>query len=122
LFAGMALCGLPLNPVNLIVTPLVFGIGVDYGVYVVARAQDCGDIAVALRLAGRALFVTALTTAAGFGFLALSRYPFLAGLGLLTGIGLLLCVALAVVLLPALLTITGAAQFRHAEGESVRRL
>ena len=105
LFAGMAATGIPLDPVNLIATPILFGIGVDYGIYVAARARECGNVPRALRLAGRGLVVSAMTTIAGFGFLALSRYPFLAVLGLLTAIGLFLCLLLSVVLLPALLTV-----------------
>jgi len=103
LFALMAVAGIAIDPVNLVVTPLLFGIGVDYGVYVGTRARDCGSAERALTLSGRALVVTALTTVAGFGFLGLSRYPFLASLGLLAGIGLLLSLVLAVVVLPALL-------------------
>lgn len=102
-FAGMWATGTALDPVNLIVTPLIFGIGVDYGVYIVARARERGSVPEAVCYAGRAVVVTALTTIAGFGFLGLSRYPALATMGLLAGFGLLLCLALSILLLPALL-------------------
>jgi uncharacterized protein len=105
LFAGMWAMGIALDPVNLIVTPLIFGIGVDYGVYIVARAQEQGGGAAALRYTGRAVAVTALTTIAGFGFLGLSRFPALATMGLLAGVGLFLCLLLSISLLPALLTL-----------------
>lgn len=107
LFALMAVTGVALDPVNLIVTPLVFGIGVDYGVYVTARARECGGAPLALTRAGRALVVSTLTTVAGFGFLGLSRYPFLASMGILAGIGLCLCLLVSVVVLPALLVVLG---------------
>ena len=103
LFAGMWATGIALDPVNLIVTPLIFGIGVDYGVYIVARAREQGSVPAALRSAGRAVVVTALTTIAGFGFLSLSRYPPLASMGVLAAVGLFLCLVLSIVLLPALL-------------------
>jgi uncharacterized protein len=105
LFAGMAAAGVALDPVNLIVTPLIFGIGVDYGVYIVARARECGSIGEALRCAGRAVVVTALTTITGFGFLGLSRFPALSTMGLLAAAGLFLCLVLSIVLLPALLAL-----------------
>jgi len=105
LFAAMWAAGMALDPVNLIVTPLIFGIGVDYGVYIVARAREQGSVPAALRSAGRAVVVTALTTIAGFGFLGLSRYPPLASMGLLAGAGLCLCLVLSIVLLPALLKV-----------------
>lgn len=112
-FAGMAVAGVALDPVNLIVTPLIFGVGIDYGLYVALRARECGgDVPLALRLCGRALIATALTTIAGFGFLALSRYPVLANMGLLAGIGLFVSVALAVLLVPALLALLGGSRSR----------
>ncbi|MBI4518631.1 MAG: MMPL family transporter [Deltaproteobacteria bacterium] len=103
-FAVMAAAGMALDPVNLIVVPLIFGIGVDYGVYLVACSREQASIAAAVRVAGRAVATTALTTIAGFGFLGLSRYPPLSALGLLAGGGLLLCVLLSIILLPALMT------------------
>jgi predicted RND superfamily exporter protein len=103
LFAAMWAAEIALDPVNLIVTPLIFGIGVDYGVYIVARARERGSVSEAIGYAGRAVVVTALTTIAGFGFLGLSRYPALATMGLLAGVGLFLCLVSSIILLPALL-------------------
>ncbi|MFI5366867.1 MAG: MMPL family transporter, partial [Candidatus Binatia bacterium] len=105
LFAAMSAIGIALDPVNLIVTPLIFGIGVDYGVYIVARAREHGGVVDAIRYAGRAVVMTALTTITGFGFLGMSRFPPLSTMGTLAGAGLFLCVALSITLLPALLTI-----------------
>ena len=105
LFAAMWATGVALDPVNLIVTPLIFGIGVDYGVYIVARARERGGVVDAIRYAGRAVVMTALTTITGFGFLGMSRFPPLSTMGTLAGAGLFLCVALSITLLPALLTI-----------------
>jgi predicted RND superfamily exporter protein len=105
LFAGMWITGIALDPVNLIVTPLLFGVGVDYGVYLVARARERGAVHEAVRYAGKAVVVTACTTITGFGFLGLSRFPALSTMGLLAGVGLFLCLALSILLLPALLTL-----------------
>jgi uncharacterized protein len=105
LFALMEVTGIALDPVNLVVTPLIFGIGVDYGVYIAARARERSGVPEAIRYAGRAVVVTSLTTISGFGFLALSRYPPLASMGLLTAVGLFLCLVLSIMLLPALLSL-----------------
>lgn len=109
LFAAMWATGIPLDPINLVVTPLLFGLGVDYGVYLVARARERGGIAEALRLSGRAVVVTALATITGFGFLGLSRFPALSTMGRLAALGLFLCLLLSVILLPALLALVGRA-------------
>lgn len=128
LFACMHAAGIALDPVNLIVTPLLFGLGVDYGVYIVARAREQGAVPQAIRSAGRAVVVTALTTIAGFGFLGLSRFPALSTMGYLAGFGLFLCLALSIILLPALLSLLSrewtdrAPELLVAEGEGTRQV
>lgn len=103
LFAGMWLAGVPLDPVNLVVPPLILGLGVDDGVYVASAVRQCGEIGAAVRATGRAMTMTSLTTITGFGFLAFSDYPPLAGLGSLAAAGLALSLAATILLLPALL-------------------
>ena len=106
LFAAMAAAGIAIDPVNLIVTPLIFGIGVDYGVYIVARAREQGGVPQAICAAGRAVVVTALTAITGFGFLGLSHFPPLGTMGVLAASGLFLCLMLSIILLPALLSLS----------------
>ncbi len=102
-FGIMGALGLPVDPINLIVTPLLIGIGVDNGVYVVSATREHGSVAAALRIVGRPITIAALTTIAGFGCLAFATYPPLAALGALMTFGLLLCLAATITVLPALL-------------------
>ena len=102
-FAVMWLGGMAIDPINLVVAPLLLGIGVDNGAYVVSAARELGGVGAALRSCGRAICLTSFTTIAGFGFLGLSTYPPLAALGTLMGLGLLLALAATIVILPALL-------------------
>ena len=113
LFTGMWLAGVPVDPINLIVPPLLVGIGVDNGVYLIAAVRERGGLGPAVRVVGRAIAITSLTTIAGFGFLAFSTYPPLATMGRLMAIGLSLCLAGTFLLLPALLPARrdGAARF-----------
>ena len=104
----LALVGLTavgIDPVTLIVVPLILGIGVDNCVYVAARYQQGESPEAAVRHGGRALVISALTTMAGFGFLGLSHYPALARMGLFTAVSLFLCLAASVSVLPALLCV-----------------
>lgn len=103
LFAAMRLAGVPIDPVNLIVPPLIVGIGVDAGVYLAAAARQRGSIAAGMAWMGRAMAISSLTAIAGFGFLALSAYPPLAMLGRLMAIALSLSLAATIFLVPALL-------------------
>jgi predicted RND superfamily exporter protein len=102
LLAGMGWTGIPLDPVNLIVPTLVLGLGVDFGAFLVTSARERGGMPAAIRSTGRALLVTAFTTIAGFGFLGLSRYPALSGMGILAAAGLLLALVASILLVPAL--------------------
>jgi len=101
--ALLAVTGIGIDPVTLIVVPLILGIGVDNCVYVAARYQQGEAPDEAVRHGGRALVISALTTMVGFGFLGLSHYPALARMGLFTAVSLFLCLAASVSLLPALL-------------------
>jgi predicted exporter len=112
LFALMWALGMPIDPINLIVTPLLLGIGVDNGAYVVSAARAHGDIGTAVRVTGRAISLTTFTTVAGFGFLAFSTYPPLASMGLLMAVGLILSLVTTVVVLPALFTAEATAAHR----------
>lgn len=115
LLALMRAADIGIGPVNVIVVPLVLGIGVDHCVYVAERVQRGDSPARAVRHVGRALAVSALTTIAGFGFLALSEYPALAAMGELTAASLLGCLVAAVTLLPATLAV-GAANEDTVDG------
>jgi predicted RND superfamily exporter protein len=101
--AFMDLSGAGIGPVNLIVVPLVLGIGVDHCVYIAERWQEGGDVGEAVRCGGRGVLVSGLTTTAGFGVLGLSGYPALAGMGMLAAASLGLCLIAAFTLFPALL-------------------
>jgi predicted RND superfamily exporter protein len=105
IFTVMAAAGIALDPVNLIVLPLVIGIGVDDAVYLYAGMRNGVAVDEAMRESGRALVMTSYTEVVGFGCLALSRSPALATMGLLAAIGLLLCLAATLVVLPAALAL-----------------
>jgi predicted RND superfamily exporter protein len=101
----MSIFGVALDPVNVVIVALVLGLGVDYGVFAAAAERERGGWPQGLRHCGRALVLTWLTTVVGFGFLAPSRFPALAGLGQLATVGLSLCLVVATTFVPALLTV-----------------
>ena len=103
--ALLELTGVGIDPVTLIVVPLILGIGVDNCVYVAERYQQGETPGEAVQHGGRALVISALTTMAGFGFLGLSHYPALAHMGLFTAVSLFFCLAASVSVLPALLAV-----------------
>jgi hopanoid biosynthesis associated RND transporter like protein HpnN len=101
----MGLCGVSLNPANMIALPLIVGVGIDNGVHVLHdyRSRPPG---VAYRLGaatGRGVLVAGLTTVLGFGTLIAARHAGMASLGLALTLGVAFCMLAALVWLPAVL-------------------
>ncbi|HBP19488.1 MAG TPA: hypothetical protein DEA08_17075 [Planctomycetes bacterium] len=90
----LALCGIELNPANLVALPLLLGVGIDTAVHVVHRAREVGPRApLAGTSLGRALFYSGLTSVASFGSLYLADHPGTASIGSTITLGIFCCVA-----------------------------
>ena len=101
----MAAAGVSFNFANVIVLPLLFGIGVDSGVHLVHRAKIklAGDELLMGTTTARAVFYSAITTIVSFGTLAFSSHRGVASLGVLLTVGMLLTVVCNLVVLPSLI-------------------
>jgi hopanoid biosynthesis associated RND transporter like protein HpnN len=101
----MGLCGLPLNPANMIAFPLILGVGAVYGVHVVHDylVQRTAARYTLSFIIGRAILVMALTNMISFGTLMTSGHRGLAGLGFILTLGVSCCMLTALVFLPAML-------------------
>ncbi|MBC6496718.1 MAG: MMPL family transporter [Alphaproteobacteria bacterium GM7ARS4] len=97
---------LPLNFANIIALPLLFSLGVSYGIYLLSRERTAASVkAMMLSSTPRAILYSALTTVAGFGSLALSPHRGTASMGLMLLIALLSVLITSLIFLPALLQI-----------------
>lgn len=96
------LTGIGFNFANIIVLPLLFGIGVDSAIHLAHRLKRHPERRVFETSTGRAVLFSALTTMAGFGSLALSQHPGTASMGLLLLIGVAVFAASTLLLIPAL--------------------
>lgn len=103
----MGLCGLPLNPANMIAFPLILGVGVDNGVHVLHDflSQRRRGTYTLSYTTGRGIMVAALTTILGFGTLMISHHRGLFGLGFILTLGVTCCMLTALVFLPAVLRV-----------------
>jgi len=105
----MSVFGIAFNFVNVVVVPLLLGIGVDSGIHLVHRAEVLarqpggGDLLGSTT--ARAVFSSALTTTVSFGTLALSSHQGVSSLGMVLAIGMTLTVISNLVVLPALLSL-----------------
>ncbi len=85
LMGFMSFLGIHFNYVNILVVPIIIGLGVDNGIHLTERFFESGCSAKTIIAdTGRALIVTALTSCAGFGSLAISGYTGIASMGRLT--------------------------------------
>jgi hypothetical protein len=102
--AATVIFDLPFNFANVIVLPLVFGLGVAGGLHVVLRAGQAGADRLLETSTPRAVLFSALTTVGSFGALALSSHRGTASMGLLLTIAIGLTMLSTLVVLPVLLS------------------
>ncbi len=109
MLAGMRVLKIPFNFINITISPLLIGFGVDNGVYLLVRyAEERGiDPVGAVERSGRttaaAVVMTSLTTLAVFGSLILARTPGLRVLGICALLGIAFALLFSLLFLPALL-------------------
>jgi uncharacterized protein len=114
----MALWQVPLNVGNLLFLPLVMGIGIDNGIYVVHRfwtARDSAEHPLPLdRSTGQAITLASLTTMVGFGSLMISSHRGINSLGLLVALGVGSVLLASLTVLPSLLAVLAARAGKRA--------
>ena len=102
--AAMVAAELSFNHANVIVLPLLFGLGVANGIHLLARERREGAAAPAIRSSTpRAVLFSALTTAASFASLGISHHPGTASMGILLTIALVSLLVCSLTVLPGLM-------------------
>jgi predicted RND superfamily exporter protein len=103
MMGALWLIDMPFNYANIIALPLVMGLAVDYGVWFAHRAHELDGLPAwtVARQASRAILLAAGTTLAGLGAITLASYRGVATMGVSITIGLLCCVAAALLVAPA---------------------
>lgn len=108
----MALFDLSFNAANLLFLPLIVGIGIDNGIYVVHRAREEGSGTAAPSWlpssTARAITLSSLTTLVGFGSLMISSHQGIRSLGLIVAFGMASVLVASLITLPGLLALLGA--------------
>jgi len=113
LFGLLGWLDVPLNAANMIVLPLILGIGIDAGVHVVHDyCAQRGRYRISASTAS-AVVVNTVTNMAGFGSLMIASHRGLQSLGRVLTLGLTTCLFTALVMLPAILGLMS--RRRHAE-------
>ncbi len=103
--AASVVLNLPFNFANVIVLPLLLGLGVASAIHLVLRRRAEGDGgAVMATSTPRAVLFSSLTTVAAFGSLMLSRHPGMVSMGQLLAISIAFTLLSTLIVLPALMT------------------
>lgn len=101
----MGLFHVPLNPANIMILPLVIGIGVTNGIHILNRFAEEQTPGILSRSTGKAVFVSGLTAIAGFGSLILAKDRGIHSLGIVMAAGVTSCMVAALAFLPTLLNV-----------------
>lgn len=115
MFGLMGLLGVPLNPANMIVLPLIFGIGIDEGVHII---HDYRGQPGAYRMSNStavSVLLSSLQEIVGFGSLMISEHQGLQSLGRVLTLGMTCSMFTSLIMLPALLTWMGRRRQRDLE-------
>jgi predicted RND superfamily exporter protein len=100
---------LTLTPQVVLIAPILIALGVAYGLYIANRYSDESQIEdrqerikVAVKTTGKAIFLSALTTAIGFASLLTVQMIPLQVLGFGLSIGIMICYAITMLTVPSL--------------------
>uniref|UniRef100_UPI00055AFA13 MMPL family transporter n=1 Tax=Methylobacter sp. BBA5.1 TaxID=1495064 RepID=UPI00055AFA13 len=92
----------PFNFANIIIIPLLFGLGVDGGIYIMYRLRNPAEEASVLRTStARGVVFSGLTTLCSLVSMAFTPHLGLASMGQLLAIGLILTIVCTLIILPA---------------------
>lgn len=102
--AFSVLAGLPLNMANVVVIPLIFGLGVDNGIHIVKRYHQVANVEELVHSSTpKAVFLSNLTTLGTFCALSFSTHQGIYSIGVLLTVALVSLMLLTLISLPALL-------------------
>lgn len=99
----MAWAGLEFNPANIVTLPLVIGIGVAFGVYVIDRFDEDKGLSLFDSSTGKAITLSALTTVISFSSMMAGEYRGMVSIGQVMVLGISLCFFFALFVLPQVL-------------------
>jgi hopanoid biosynthesis associated RND transporter like protein HpnN len=103
--AAAVLVDIPFNFANIIIVPLLLGIGVDSSIHVIHRIRELREINIHIleTSTARAVLFSSLTTILSFGTLSFMHHAGTAGMGKLLTLSVILMILCTLIILPAYL-------------------
>ncbi len=106
-FGIMKLWGMKINPANIVVLPLMFGIGIDSGVHMIYRwrMDKTGSPPGLTQGTGKGIVLVNLATLLGFGGMMLARHRGMQSLGFVLTLGMAMTLLACLTVMPAWLSL-----------------
>ncbi len=102
---AMVWFGLEFNPANIVTMPLIIGIDVAFGVYIVDRYREDGKLSIFAGSTGKAIIMSSLTSLFGFLSLLVSTFTGMYSIGVLMSLGIAIGLVTAIFFLPQILVL-----------------
>ena len=115
---AMVWFGIEFNPANIVTLPLIIGIDVAFGVYIIDRYREDGKLSIFAGSTGKAIIMSSLTSLFGFSSLLISEFRGMWDIGELMSLGIAIGLVTAIFMLPQILVLL---KPRSPEGESQAR-
>jgi hopanoid biosynthesis associated RND transporter like protein HpnN len=109
MIGGMRVMNVSFNSANIIVLPLILGVGIDSAIYIINRYRQGNEspARVATSSAGIGVLLNALTILFSFGALMVAHHQGVFSIGAVMSLGMVASVAVFLAFLPALLMLWG---------------
>jgi hopanoid biosynthesis associated RND transporter like protein HpnN len=102
---AMVWLGIEFNPANIVTLPLIIGIDVAFGVYIIDRYREEGKLAIFSGSTGKAIIMSSLTSLFGFSSLLVSKFNGMFSIGQLMSLGLAIGLVTSIFILPQILAL-----------------
>jgi hopanoid biosynthesis associated RND transporter like protein HpnN len=102
---AMVWLGIEFNPANIVTLPLIIGIDVAFGVYIIDRYREDGKLSIFAGSTGKAIIMSSLTSLFGFSSLLISGFVGMFDIGQLMSIGIAIGLVTAIFILPQILSL-----------------
>jgi hopanoid biosynthesis associated RND transporter like protein HpnN len=115
---AMVWFGIEFNPANIVTLPLIIGIDVAFGVYIIDRYREDGKLSIFAGSTGKAIIMSSLTSLFGFSSLLISHFKGMFDIGQLMSLGIAIGLITAIFILPQILALL---KPRAPEGEAAKK-
>ena len=102
---AMVWFGIEFNPANIVTLPLIIGIDVAFGVYIIDRYREDGRLSIFAGSTGKAIIMSSLTSLFGFSSLLISSFRGMWDIGQLMSLGIAIGLVTAIFILPQILAL-----------------